>query len=222
MGEREVCWQAPAFEADDEKKLGFCRQAIESGIKWNQDQSSNEDLQKAIDILAGKSGGTLSGKWANITTGDLKRCIREIVETLADIRPFWGYQTNNDAFKAEADMMSKLTRSIYLECFVDRSLRDALQFAAVTGAGFIYPFYARDRFGSGSGKFEFMALGQPDVLPVQLPRNRDYQDAYIVTLAIPFGIAKAHALFPQFQSKLKPFAKKRYGRTKGGEGPPWV
>ena len=53
MGEREVCWQAPAFEADDEKKLGFCRQAIESGIKWNQDQSSNEDLQKAIDILAG-------------------------------------------------------------------------------------------------------------------------------------------------------------------------
>jgi hypothetical protein len=31
------------------------------------------------------------------------------------------------------------------------------------------------------------------------------------------GVAEAHARFPLFQSKLKPFAKKRYGKTAGGE-----
>jgi hypothetical protein len=217
LNQNEISWQAPPFEAPDAKKLGFCKQAIESGIKWVEEQCSSEDLQKALDILAGKTGNDLSGKWGSITTGDLKRAVREIVETLADIRPFWGYQTNNDAFKDQADMMSKLTRSIYLECFVDRALRDALQFAAVTGAGFLYPFYARDKFGSGDGEFVFKALGQPDVLPVQLPRDRNYQKAYIVTLAIPFGVADAHARFPLFQSKLTPFAKKKYGKTKGGE-----
>src|ERR1700677_5274280 len=218
MNERgnEISWQAPPFEAPDDKKLAFCKQAIESGRKWVEDQCSAEDIKRGIDILSDKSGSSLSAKWANITTGDLKRAINEIVETLSDIRPFWGYQTNNDAFKEEANMMNKVTKSVYLESFVDRSLHDALQFAAVTGAGFIYPYYSRSKFGSGDGEFVFMALGQPDVLPVQLPRDRSYQKAYIVTLQIPTGIAEAHARFSLFQSKLVPFAQKRYGKTTGG------
>lgn len=213
----EISWQAPVFEAPDDKKLGFCKQCIESGIKWNQDQCSRDDLTRALDIIAGKTGGSLSNKWANITTGDLKRNVREIIETLANIRPIWGYQTENDAFKDEANMMNKVSKAIYLESFVDRSLRDALQFGAVTGAGFLYPNYSRDKFGSGEGQFVFTALGQPDVLPVQFPRSRDYQKAYVVTLAIPMGVAEAHARFPLFQSKLTPFAKKTYGKTKGGD-----
>jgi hypothetical protein len=159
----------------------------------------------------------MTGKWVNITTGDLKRGIREIVETLADIRPFWGYQTDNDAFRDQANMMNKVTKAVYLESFVDRSLRDALQFGAVSGAGFLYPAYSRSMFGAGDGQFTFKALGQPDVLPVQLPRDRNYQNAYAVTLAVPMGVAEAHARFPLFQSKLKPFAKKRYGKTSGGQ-----
>ena len=218
MNERqgEVSWQSPPFEALDSVKLAFCKRCIESGIKWNEDQMSSEDIGRGIDILAGKSGSSLSGKWANITTGDLKRAVNEIVETLSDIRPFWGYQTDNDAFRDEANMMNKVTKSVYLESFVDRSLHDALQFAAVTSAGFIYPFYSRSKFGSGEGEFCFMPLGQPDVLPVQLPRNRDYQKAYVVTLAVPYGVADAHARFPLFQWALKPFAQRRYAKTKGG------
>jgi hypothetical protein len=215
--DNQISWQAPPFEAPDDKKLAFCKQAIESGRKWVEDQCSSQDMQRGIDILAGRSGSALTGKWASITTGDLKRSINEIVETLSDIRPFWGYQTNNDAFREEANMMNKVTKSVYLESFVDRALHDALQFAAVTSAGFIYPYYSRSKFGSGDGEFVFMALGQPDVLPVQLPRDRNYQKAYVVTLAIPTGIAEAHARFPLFQSKITPFAQKRYGKTKGGE-----
>ena len=215
--DKEISWQAPPFEALDSVKLAFCKRCIESGIKWNEDQMSSTDIKRGVDILAGKSGSSLSGKWANITTGDLKRAVNEIVETLSDIRPFWGYQTNNDSFKEEANMMNKVTKSVYLESFVDRSLHDALQFAAVTGCGFIYPFYSRSKFGSGDGEFVFMPLGQPDVLPVQLPRDRNYQKAYAVTLAVPYGVADAHARFPLFQWALRPFANKRYAKTPGGE-----
>ena len=217
MNQPEINWQAPPFEVGDDKKLTFVKQCIDSGVKWNQENCNNDDLSRAIDILAGKTGGSLSNKWANITTGDLKRDIREIIETLSNIRPIWGYQTENDSFKDEANMMNKVTKSVYLESFVDRSLRDALQFGAVSGGGFLYPFYARDKFGSGEGKFYIRAFGQPDVLPVQLPRDRDYQRAYVVTLAIPTGVAEAHAQFPLYQSKLIPFAKKKYGKTQGGE-----
>jgi hypothetical protein len=217
MAEREIQWQCPAFEADDVTKLGFVRRAIEYGIKWNEDHIDQKSMQKAVDILAGKTGGDVSSKWSKFTTGDLKRGVTEIVETLADIRPFWGYNTDAKAFEKHANMMSKVAKSVYLECFVDRALRDALQMAAATQCGFIHPIYSRGMFGMGEGEFRFVVLGQPDVLPVQLPRDRDYQRAYIVTLAIPFGVAEAHARFPLFQQFLKPFAKKKYGRTKGGE-----
>jgi hypothetical protein len=217
VSEKEISWQAPVFEADDPKKLGFVRQAIEFGIKWNEDHIDRTSMQKGIDILAGKTGGDISTAWGKFTTGDLKRAVSEIIETLADIRPFWGYNTDNKAFENHADMMSKTAKAIYLECFVDRALKDALQFAAVTQCGFLSPVYSRCMYGMGEGEFQFMALGQPDVLPVQLPRNRDYQRAYIVTLAIPYGVAEAHARWPVFQKFLKPWAQKKYGRTKGGE-----
>ena len=217
MSEQEVSWQVPNFEADDDTKLGFVKRCIAQGINWYNDNGNASLLQKAMDVMAGKSGGNVSSKWAKFTTGDLKRSVQEIVETLADIRPYWGYSTDNKSFLAQSDMMSKVAKAIYMESFVDRSIKDALQYAAVSGAGFLYPYYSRSMFGSGDGEFRFMALGQPDVLPIQMPRNKSYQDAYIVTLAIPFGIAEAHARFPAFQSKIKPFAKKRYGKTKGGD-----
>jgi hypothetical protein len=141
MPENEVSWQAPVFEAKDNDKFGFVRRAIEQGIKWNQDHLDQVAMQKAMDILAGKSGGVISTKWSKFTTGDLKRAVTEIVETLADIRPFWGYSTDSKAFEAHADMMSKTAKAIYLECFVDRALKDALQFAAATQCGFLHPFY---------------------------------------------------------------------------------
>ncbi|MDE2099396.1 MAG: hypothetical protein KGL39_19245 [Patescibacteria group bacterium] len=216
MNETEISWQAPPFERPDSVKLAFVKQAIEAGRKWNEDQCSSENLKRGLDILSGKSGSTLSGKWATITTGDLKRGIREIVETLANIRPFWGYQTDNDAFRDEANMMNKVTKAVYLESFVDRAIRDALQFAAVSGAGFIYPYFSRSKFGSGEGRFVFKALGQPDVLPVQLPRDKNYQEAYIVTIRSVTGVAEAHARFPMYQWALIPFAEKQYGKTSGG------
>jgi hypothetical protein len=217
VNESEVSWQAPAFERDDEFKLGFIRRAIDHGVKWNEDHVDQTSMQKAMDILAGKTGGDVSSKWSKFTTGDLKRAVTEIVETLADIRPFWGYNTDSKAFESHANMMSKVAKAIYLECFVDRALKDALQMAAATQCGFLHPIYSRSMYGAGEGEFRFVVLGQPDVLPVQLPRDRDYQRAYLVTLAIPFGVAEAHARFPEYQQYLKPFAKKKYGRTKGGE-----
>lgn len=214
--EREVTWQCPPFETPDADKLGFVRRCIDQGITWMRENNRATSMTRAMDILAGKTGGKVSTKWANFTTGDLKRGILEIVEALADIRPYWGYSTENKSFLSECNMMSKVAKSIYMESFVDRAIKDALQFAAISGAGFIYPFYSRSKFGMGDGEFVFMALGQPDVLPIQLPRGRNYQNAYIVTLVIPMGVAEAHARFPDFQKFLKPFAEKTYARTPSG------
>lgn len=216
MAEQEIQWQCPPFETPDADKLGFVRRCIDQGISWYRESNRSMNLTRAMDMLAGRTGGKVSTKWGSFTTGDLKRGVLEIVEALADIRPYWGYSTENKSFMQECNMMSKVAKSIYMESFVDRAIKDALQFAAISGAGFIYPFYSRSKFGMGDGEFVFMALGQPDVLPIQLPRGRNYQNAYIVTIVVPMGVAEAHARFPDFQKFLKPFADKTYARTPSG------
>jgi hypothetical protein len=213
----EVQWQCPVFETPDVDKLAFLKRMVEDGMTWQRENCDQDIVGRAINILSGKTGSAKSSKWAKFTTGDLKRAVLEIIETLSDIRPYWGYATDNKAFKSQADMMSKVAKSIYLESFVDRALKEALQFAAITGAGFLYPKYTRSMYGMGEGQFEFVALGQNDVLPIQLPRDKNYQKAYIVTIVCPTGVAEAHARFPNYQQYLKPMAKKRYSRSQGGE-----
>jgi hypothetical protein len=208
-------WQAPNFERSDEDKLGWVKEAIADGEKWVKGQCNEADISRGIDVLAGRGGDKVSLKWSQIHTGDLSRAIREIIETLSNIRlSFSGFQTGNSAFLDHADMMNKVTQILYSKYFVDRSLRDALQYAALTGAGFISPYVDRSRYGSGRTRFVFEPLSQSEVLPVQLPKNRDYQEAYVVTIARMMGVAKAHALFPAYQAYLKPFARKK---LKGGE-----
>ena len=219
MPRNQKDWQALPFEHLDDKKLGWIREAIEDGNRWVQDQCATKDIAAGIAILSGKGDNPYT-TWKNaanynLTTGDLKTDVKDVIETLSNIRPFWGYQTDNKAFLAQANLMNKVTKSIYLKCFVDRSLRDALQFAALTGGGFLNPGYTRAMYGRGKAQFTFEPLGQPDVLPVQLPRDRDYQQAYVVTISKFLPVAKAHAMFPAYQDKLKPFAKSRYLR--GGE-----
>ena len=205
-------WQAPSYEASATHRLGWVKEcAIDEGWAFVKSQVGFSDIQRATNVLLGKTPELPKGKWPPVNTNRLKRNTREIIETLANIRPFWGYSTDNKAFMPEANMLNKLTQAIYLECFVDRSLRDALQFAATSGVGFISPQYVRRFYGKGEGYFKFEALGRQRVLPVQLPDDKDYQEAYAVTLVRRFGVAKAHALFPDFQDKLKPTRSSRYG-----------
>ena len=75
MSEQEQSWQCPNFESPDEVKHGFVKRCIDQGITWYRESNRSTSLTRAMDILAGKTGGKVSTKWANFTTGDLKRVL---------------------------------------------------------------------------------------------------------------------------------------------------
>ena len=81
--EQETSWQCPNYESADDVKHGFVKRCIDQGITWYRESNRSTSLTRAMDILAGKTGGKVSTKWANFTTGDLKRGVLEIVEALS-------------------------------------------------------------------------------------------------------------------------------------------
>jgi hypothetical protein len=210
-------WQAPSMWARPSDRLAWCRDMKQTGEQWVESQSSYSDIPKAIDIISGRNDIRTSETRSGINTARLKRDVREVIGSLCNIRPFWGFSSESSMYTQYAAMMNKVARAVYLESFFDRALKGALQFSLITGDGYIWPKANRSMYGRGPMRIKFDYLGELDVLPVQMPRDNDLQEAYLVTICDFVPVARAHAMFPLFQDKLKPIAKRRYrGTTQAG------
>jgi hypothetical protein len=202
-------WQAPpAFNRDGVKTseariLGWCSEALQEGQAWLKVQRGYGDMRKALDILSGRSGTDLFEYRSRMNTNRLKRNIREIIGALSDIRPLWGYHSDNAAYVGQAEMMNKVVRAIYLQNFFDRDIRKALQFAAATCTGYLRPVYYKHPLAD-QGDICLKAYGSPSVLPVQMPEDNDLQKAYAVTIIDNDPIWMAHAMWPEFQDRITP------------------
>lgn len=198
-------WQCPPAEASEDRRLGFLNSAVEEGDSWLRSQRGNRDYKKALDIISGtfETGQTLAYR-SHLSSGRLKTNIRTAISGLANIRPMWGYHADSKAFQPCAGMLNKVSRAIYLEQFFDRSIKETLQWAATTATGWIRPVYQRDQAGWGKGNIQLLSYGSPCVLPVQMPSNGDYQQAYAVSLLDEMPIYMAHSKFPDYQDRLRP------------------
>lgn len=203
--DRVKSWQAPTAGATEDRKLGWLNESVEEGQSWFRAQRGYADFRHSMDILSGKGGDpNLSEYRSKLATNGLKRDVREIIGGLANIRPLWGYHSDNKAFANYAVMMNKVTRAIYLEKFFDRSLKEALQYAAATCTGWVRPVYKRNMGGQGRGGMQLLTYGSPCVIPNQLPSSNDWQEAYVVHLLDELPIFQAHAMFPMYQDRLHP------------------
>jgi len=200
-------WSIPPAAAPDHKIIGWANGATEEGIAWIKNQRGQTDFRKALDVISGTDTSPrsqASDYRSKLSPNRLKRNIREVVGTLSKLRPMWGYHSDNKAYKSSAAMMNLTTRAIYLEQFFDLRIKDALRYAAATARGWIRPVYRRNMYGTGRGNIELLAYGAPCVLPVQLPSDGNFQNAYAVTILDEMPIAMAHGMFPQHQAQLKP------------------
>jgi hypothetical protein len=209
-------WQVPPAAMDEDRILGWCNEATEQGQAWLKSQRGYPELRKALDILSGKDISPLTPSYrSRINTNRLKRNTREICGTLAKLRPFWGYHTDNNTYKSQAEMMNKVTRAWYLSTFADRKVRDALAYTAATGRGWLWPRYQRAMGGTGHGDITIETFGAPCVLPVQLPANGNWQSSYANVILDEMPVWMAHAMFPAYQSRLLPKSSKYWYMSDG-------
>ena len=194
-------WQIPPFESSPEARFGAIEDQIRegegylSGQKWYRNLGENMKLFDAI--FNDKSTSTLVSNF-------MKYNIRKFVETLSDIREIALFGSDAVQYKPYAEITNRVAKAIYTESQYPRSLRKALQYASVMGVGYLWPKCKAEDYGFGERRIIFEDLGPLDVLPVQVPKSNDIQDAYLETIYEYMPIAEAHARFPLFQSQLKP------------------
>jgi len=197
-------WQVPPAATPPERRLGWINEATESGQSWLRSQRGHTDFRQALDIISGTATPQALKYRSTLSSNHLKRNIREVVGTLAKLRPLWGYSSDNAAFAPNAQLFNLYVRAWYLETFADVKIKEALQYAAATCTGWIRPVYSRDFAGQGRGQVRLLSYGAPCILPTQLPPSGDYQQAYAMTILDEMPIYMAHGMFPKWQAYLRP------------------
>jgi hypothetical protein len=127
------------------------------------------------------------------------------------VREIASYGSDVPAFKKMAEMLTKVSKCVYLESDFPIQILKVLQYAAVMGIGYLWPKVRPTEFGFGPREMTFDALGVLDVVPVQIPaRTNDVQDAYAVTIYDYMPIAEAYGRFPLFQGQLQTVGMNNY------------
>ena len=203
-------WQVPPAAVDEKERLGWIDDACGDGISWIKSQRGFRDYRKSLDTISGTdTQPTYAASYrSRVNPNRLKRNIREVVSALSKLRPWWGYHSDNPTYTGQALMMNMVSRAWYLESGVSQVVKEALQFAAATGRGWLHPVYRRDMAGTGKGDIELCAYGAPSILPTQMPSSGKYQKAYAITILDEWPIYMAHGVFPAFQDKLVPNTSK--------------
>jgi len=150
-----VNWQVPKFESSPSSRVGWVEEQIQEGEGFLEGQSCYKNLgtnMRIFDaIFRDKSRSIL-------VTNDLKYDIRKFCETLSEVREIAGYGSDIPAFKQMAEMLTRVSKCVYLESDFPYQILKVLQYASVTGIGYLWPKVRADEYGYGERKLVFDAL----------------------------------------------------------------
>jgi len=205
----------PSLSSQEDVLLGWLQEAVREGETFIRNQTAATDFQKAKDIIAGISQNKINKSLSNININMEKRLIRDIVATMSNLRPLWGYSTDNEELEDNSVVLNKLLMSWYQTTFADRKIKKALQYAGAFGTAFIGPDWKSDFWTRGRGDIVLKVWSPENVLPIQLPEDHDVQRAYGVTLKEEVPINLARATFPTMANKIVPDRQSPSGLKKG-------
>jgi hypothetical protein len=203
-------WQPPSRLESGKKRFGYIQEILDDGEAWLQKQPFWNDLDRAEKIIRGQEMMKADENRSDLTSNRLKRIGREMVAAISDVRyPDDIWNSDNKAYAAEMEMFSKMARAVWYEARAPYAVRRLTQWMMAGGTGYFWPVFRRRRaVDPGSTGICFDDYGPRDVVPFMID-ERNWQETYGVTMVKMVSLPKAHALFPQFQDKLRPVPKRR-------------
>ena len=211
---RMSSYEIPPREATDDEKLGVLREQWSQSVAFLQNQRAFLDFDKAIDIISGTEEDDVPEGLSDIKFNKIKRQSRERIATLSNLRPLWGFRTDNEDLLQQNQVLNKMMLGWYHSTFADRGIRSSLQYMDVLGTGALVPKWERDFWTMGRGDIALSAYGPRDILPIQMPKDHNLQKAYAVTIRTEMPIVLAWNMWPLQRDKIVPDREQPSGLRK--------
>ncbi len=188
----------PAQGATEQTKLKWLSHALQVSREFVETQPSFRQALAARDRL--------SNAKQDPNTTDIKfigKLAREVVATLANVRPRSSFSSDNPKFAPYAEALDKCHKARWNSTFVDRKIKEVVQHA-LTGRGFISPTWEPNFWGPGKGEIGLNVHGVEDVFPFLCPKDGDIQRAYATFIRNEVPVNDAWAAWPDRQRDIVP------------------
>lgn len=203
-----VRWRVPDWEAPDSEKIAWVDSQITEAEGWLSGQPSYKNLNQNLRVF---DGIFRDKSKSSLVTNELRYSINKFTTTMAEVREIAGFSSDVEVYKKMAEMLTKVSKCVYLESDFPLQILKVLQCASVMGVGYLWSKVRGSDYNFGPRELVFDALGLLDVMPTQVPaKTNDVQDAYSVTVYDYMPIAEACARFPLFQRKLQTVGRNNY------------
>ena len=203
-----IRWQVPPWEALDSEKIAWVDSQVTEAEGWLSGQPSYKNLNANLRVFDGIFRDKTK---SSLVTNELRYSINKFCTTMAEVREIAGFSSDVEVYKKMAEMLTKVSKCVYLESDFPLQILKVLQYATVMGVGYLWSKVRGSDYNFGPRELVFDALGLLDVMPTQVPsKTNDVQDAYSVTVYDYMPIAEACARFPLFAGQLQTVGRSNY------------
>lgn len=187
----------PSRSEPDEEIIAYGNRCVATGLSFLRAQPAAPDIEKGKSIIHSMETyeEDIPSKLSHVRIPRIKRQIREVVSTLSNLRPTWDYVSNDPAkYEGQANVLNKLQRSWWFGEEVDRSIRQALQYAAVEGTGYLYMTWEKP-LRQTTGRIKLTPLGAMSYIPLQQAMDNKIQNAEVGIVCTEIPVQRARRLY---------------------------
>ncbi len=195
----------PNVEENDKQLLSWLDSAIRSGLGLLKREIAYQQLPDSIAFINGSQGSLKPSALSRVTFNRLRKIVYEIVSSMTDVRPIWNYQTYNNKYKPQADILNKLVRNWWRNSYADRRMQDALMYSCAGGSGYLKVEW--NPYLPGGGNIDLIPLDPRDVIPINPALNTSVQQWQGVAVRKTVSLPSLRQRYPEKFYKFKSLSK---------------
>lgn len=197
--------------------LDWVMGALQEGEQTLRAEPMYAEIDKAIQYIMGEQlSATRPAALANVYDNRTKHIVMQQVAALTDIHPLFGYETLNDRFQPQSEILNNLASSWWINSQADMKLADVLRYAAGPGTGYCEVHWDASAAG-GMGDITLIPRDPRDVIPIRPALDGGIQDWEGVIIRTAKTVNELQVRFPEKAHRIKAAAKGSIpNRTYGG------
>jgi len=174
------------------------------GKSFIEAQPPYREIDRSLDILRRDMEPNLAAGLSRISVNRIKRESRDIVASIANLRPMENARSHNPDMADGIYQLNKLCKYWWVNTFADRKYRECCQYASGLGTGYALPWWDDNYYGHGRGDIAIKTAGPLSVYPVMITKDFDLQKAYTVTYVEETPLHIVIASFPHKAHLIQP------------------
>jgi hypothetical protein len=197
-------YEMPAWGSGGDTILGWMIECVQEGEAWLGTQRPSRDWTQVLDMISTNDPAEDLKGLSSCGYDRVSRNARDIVASLSSFTHAGEYRPRFDSeLYAAAHVLTNLDKNWHTETHAATQQRANIQNAVVFGTGYLLETFRKDFWGS-YGDIDLQPIGPNDVTFVQLPKDHDIQQAYVVLIRQELPINLAKAMYENIAHQLVP------------------